>query len=141
MTMESGSRHPQAWNERKKPFAWVKSAEQILAKADLNIPVLRGTSRLPPGLSRDQKHSRFRQSLRLSARVGAENSERGRFGAEGADLGRIRQDDFVLFFCIYWALRRVLELIVLLGRGGPANEIELLVLRHEVVVLRSRSRG
>jgi len=42
----------------------------------------------------------------------------------------------VLFFFVYWALRRVLELIVLLGRRGPANEIELLVLRHEVVVLR-----
>ena len=42
----------------------------------------------------------------------------------------------MLFFFIYWALRRVLELIVLLGRRGPANEIELLVLRHEVVVLR-----
>ena len=68
--------------------------------------------------------------------MGAENSERGRFGAEGADLGRVRQDDFVLFFFIYWALRRVLELIVVLGRRGPANEIELLVLRHEVVVLR-----
>ena len=50
-------------------------------------------------------------------RVGAENSERGRFGAEGADLGRVRQDDFVLFFFIYWALRRVLELIVVLGRS------------------------
>ena len=42
----------------------------------------------------------------------------------------------MLFFFIYWALRRVLELIVVLGRRGPANEIELLVLRHEVVVLR-----
>jgi len=42
----------------------------------------------------------------------------------------------VLFSFLYWALRRALELMVLLGRRGSANEIELLVLRHEVVVLR-----
>jgi putative transposase len=42
----------------------------------------------------------------------------------------------VLFSFPYWALRRALELMVLLGRRGSANEIELLVLRHEVVVLR-----
>ena len=40
------------------------------------------------------------------------------------------------FFFLYWALRRFLELIVLVGRRGSANEIEPLVLRHEVVVLR-----
>ena len=56
--------------------------------------------------------------------------------AVGADLSRVRQDGFALFFFLYWALRRFLELIVLLGRRGPASEIELLVLRHEVVVLR-----
>jgi hypothetical protein len=42
----------------------------------------------------------------------------------------------VLFSFLYWALRRALELMVLLGRRGSANEIKLLVLRHEVVVLR-----
>ena len=36
----------------------------------------------------------------------------------------------------YWVLRRLLELIVLRRRREPANEIELLVLRHEVAVLR-----
>ena len=66
----------------------------------------------------------------------AENSERGAFVEVAADLGRVRQDDLVLFFFLYWALHRVLELIVLLGRRGPANEIELLILRHEVMVLR-----
>jgi transposase InsO family protein len=41
----------------------------------------------------------------------------------------------VMSFC-YWVLRRLLELIVLRGRRDHANEIELLVVRHEVAVLR-----
>ena len=38
--------------------------------------------------------------------------------------------------CCYWMLRRLLELVVLRGRRELTNEIELLVLRHEVAVLR-----
>ena len=41
----------------------------------------------------------------------------------------------VMSLC-YWVLRRLLELIVLRGRREVGNEIVLLVLRHEVVVLR-----
>jgi transposase len=37
---------------------------------------------------------------------------------------------------LYWAVRRLLELLVLLGRDGRAKEVEILVLRHELHVLR-----
>ncbi len=37
---------------------------------------------------------------------------------------------------LYWALRRLLELLVLCGRADRAKEVEILVLRHELHVLR-----
>ena len=40
---------------------------------------------------------------------------------------------------IYLALRRVLELVVLLGRSGERKEVEILVLRHELSVLRQQT--
>ena len=40
---------------------------------------------------------------------------------------------------IYLALRRVLELVVLLGRSGERKEVEILVLRHELSVLRRQA--
>jgi hypothetical protein len=48
----------------------------------------------------------------------------------------IGQDRRMVMSCGYWMLRRLLGLIVLRGRREAANEIELLVLRHEVAVLR-----
>jgi len=36
----------------------------------------------------------------------------------------------------YWALRRLLEFVVLLVRSDAANQVEILVLRHELMVLR-----
>src|SRR2546428_12517133 len=37
---------------------------------------------------------------------------------------------------LYWTLRRLVELVVARGRRDGANEVELLVLRHELAVLR-----
>src|SRR5437016_2674188 len=37
---------------------------------------------------------------------------------------------------LYWAFRRLLELLVLCGRSERSKEVEILVLRHELYVLR-----
>jgi hypothetical protein len=42
----------------------------------------------------------------------------------------------VILSFLYWAVRRVLELLVLFGRDERAKEVEILVLRHELQVLR-----
>src|SRR6266487_217043 len=38
--------------------------------------------------------------------------------------------------CLYWLLRQLLGLAVLRCRSEAANEVEILVLRHELIVLR-----
>jgi hypothetical protein len=43
---------------------------------------------------------------------------------------------FVFWSLLYLVLRRIFQLIVLLGRGERAKEIEILALRHQVAVLR-----
>jgi hypothetical protein len=37
---------------------------------------------------------------------------------------------------VYVVIRRVLELVVLFGRGERSKELEILVLRHELSILR-----
>jgi hypothetical protein len=36
----------------------------------------------------------------------------------------------------YWVVRRLFELLILFGRSERAKELEILVLRHELLVLR-----
>ena len=42
----------------------------------------------------------------------------------------------MLASALYVVLSRLLELILLIGRGDRANELEILVLRHELSILR-----
>jgi hypothetical protein len=46
----------------------------------------------------------------------------------------------VVVSLVYWALRRLLELLVLRMRSERAKEIEILVLRHQLRVWSVRSR-
>jgi hypothetical protein len=42
------------------------------------------------------------------------------------------QDRWVVISCLYWLFRHLLALIVLRCRSEAANEVEILVLRHEL---------
>ena len=42
----------------------------------------------------------------------------------------------MLISCVYWLFRHLVGLIVLRCRSEAANEVEILVLRHELAVLR-----
>jgi antitoxin PrlF len=60
-----------------------------------------------------------------------------------ADLGEYgpasmapKRSELLLVASVYWMLRRIFELPVLLFRRGEAKEIEILVLPHQVAVLR-----
>jgi putative transposase len=48
----------------------------------------------------------------------------------------LRQDPGVVLSLVYLGVRRVLELVVLLARGDVSKDVEIVVLRHEVAVLR-----
>jgi putative transposase len=41
-----------------------------------------------------------------------------------------------VFGFVYWAVRRLVELFLLMGRDERAKDVEILVLRHELQVLR-----
>jgi putative transposase len=49
---------------------------------------------------------------------------------------RTRSLLLVVLSFLYWAVRRLFELLVLFGRDERAKEVEILVLRHELQVLR-----
>ena len=46
----------------------------------------------------------------------------------------------MLWSFVYLTVRGLLALVVLLGRSGRSKELEILVLRHELAVLRRRLR-
>jgi hypothetical protein len=84
------------------------------------------------------------RQVRLGGVTGHPNGVGLQNGGVGCDLrvrvrscpageGRVRA---VVVSVVYLVLRRLLELIVLRARGDAAKDIELLVLRHEVMVLR-----
>jgi hypothetical protein len=73
------------------------------------------------------KHTRALLDVVLEQRVGAGNSVR----SVGAVLAGSSGDDFMLLLA-----RLLLGLVVLRFRSDAANEVEILVLRHELVVLR-----
>ena len=47
-----------------------------------------------------------------------------------------KRSELVIMSFLYWALRRILEFTVLLLRREEAKEVEILVLRHQLAVLR-----
>jgi putative transposase len=75
--------------------------------------------------------------LEKSICVGLQNAGVGcDLRVQARDAGRRGGSRAVVVSVVYLVLRRVLELIVLRARGDAAKDIELLVLRHEVMVLR-----
>jgi hypothetical protein len=58
---------------------------------------------------------------------------------DAPSLAHLRRWRFgVVWSFVYLALRRSLELVMLCFRSAEAKEIEILVLRHELAVLRRR---
>jgi hypothetical protein len=47
-----------------------------------------------------------------------------------------KRSELLIVALLYWSLRRILELAVLLARREEAKEVEILVLRHQLAVLR-----
>jgi transposase len=50
-----------------------------------------------------------------------------------------KRSGFEVFALVYLAVRRGLELVALLFRGGEAKELEIVVLRHQLAMLRRQS--
>jgi putative transposase len=46
----------------------------------------------------------------------------------------------LLWSLAYWVVRRLFELVVLVCRSSRSNELEILVLRHELLILRRQTQ-
>ena len=74
--------------------------------------------------------------------VGFANSSAARRGvglARFGDLGVGRGEGRLVWSFAYLAVRNLFALVVLFGRPRRSNELEVLVLRHELAVLRRQS--
>jgi hypothetical protein len=110
----------------------MKDGAEIPERAD------RFSGRSSPALSGARDGHRDRRIVDRDRRAAVVCLSRvwGSITSVGPPLGGFGRMVWVLLSILYAMARAVLGLVVLRGRGGAAKDVELLVLRHEVAVLR-----